>query len=47
MYEYFFKNTNEFYDDIFTIKIPIYINHNHQVYTNPAILNYHVNKTQL
>ena len=41
------KNTNEFYDDRFTIKIPIYINHNHQVYTNPAILKYHVNKTQL
>ena len=32
---------------IFTIIIPIYINHNHQVYTNPAIINYHVNKTQL
>ena len=25
--------------------MPIYINHNHQVYTNPAIINYHVNKT--
>ena len=33
--------------DIFTIIIPRCFIHNHQVYTNPAILNYHVNKAQL
>ena len=40
-------NANKLYDDIFTIIISIYINHIHKVYTNPAILNYHVNKTRI